>query len=94
MHFRLRELAKPSNPPLYPSINIDNNVTTKSLTGFSKHIKSKFCTSILRNVMLAITHSSHIIHLSVCTHVHLIACCHLELFTPIIVSLVVLYRYA
>ena len=42
MHFRLRELANPSNPPLYPNINIDNDVTTRSLTGFSKHIKSKF----------------------------------------------------
>ena len=27
---------------LYPNINIDNDVTTRSLTGFSKHIKSKF----------------------------------------------------
>ena len=42
MHFRLRELANPSNPPLYPNINIDNDVTTRSLAGFSKHIKSKF----------------------------------------------------
>ena len=42
MHFRLRELANPSNPPLYPNINIDNDVTTISLTGFSKHIKSNF----------------------------------------------------
>ena len=41
MHFRLRELAKPFNPPLYPGINIDNDVTTKSWTGFSKIIKSK-----------------------------------------------------
>ena len=42
MHVRLRELAKSPNPPLYPNINIDNDVTTKSLSGFSKHIKSKF----------------------------------------------------
>ena len=42
MHFRLRELANPSNPPLYPNISIDNDVTSRSLTGFSKHIKSKF----------------------------------------------------
>ena len=42
MHFRLRELANRSNPPQYPNINIDNDVTTRSLTGFSKHIKSKF----------------------------------------------------
>ena len=42
MHFRLPELANLSNPPLYPNINIDNDVTTRSLTGFSKHIKSKF----------------------------------------------------
>ena len=39
MHFRLRELA---NPPLYPNINIDNDVTTRSLTSFSKHITSIF----------------------------------------------------
>ena len=39
MHFRLRELA---NPPLDPYINIDNDATIKSMTGFSKHIKSKF----------------------------------------------------
>ena len=74
MHFRLRELANPSNPPLYPNINIDNDVTTRSLTGFSKHIKSKFisgdsrwiCTAILGNVMLAITRSFHIFFLSSC----------------------------
>ena len=42
MHFRLRELANPSNLPLYPNINIDDDVTTRSLAGFSKHIKSKF----------------------------------------------------
>ena len=27
MHFRVRELANPSNPPQYPNINIDNDVT-------------------------------------------------------------------
>ena len=42
VYFKLRELANPSNPPLYPNINIDNDVTTRSLTGFSKHIKSNF----------------------------------------------------
>ena len=42
MHFRLRELANPSNPPLYPNMMYPNDVTTRSLTGFSKHIKSKF----------------------------------------------------
>ena len=41
MHFMLRELAKSSNPPLYPNINIDDDVTTKFFTGFSKHSKSK-----------------------------------------------------
>ena len=42
MHFRVRELTNPSNPPLYSNINIDNDVTTRSLAGFSKHIKYKF----------------------------------------------------
>ena len=99
MHFMLRELAKSSNPPLYPNINIDDDVTTKFFTGFSKHIKSKLlqdtlCTVILRNVMLTITRSSHIFYPAVCAHVHSIPCCHLELFTPIIVSLVVPYECA
>ena len=73
MHFRLRELANPSNPPLYPNINIDNDVTTRSLTGFFKHIKSNFfhdtlCTAILGNVMLAITRSFHIFFIQLFAH--------------------------
>ena len=64
MHFRLRGLANPSNPPLYRNINIDNDVTTRSLTGFSKHNKSKFLSGYflhcdIKEVMLAITLSFH-----------------------------------
>ena len=44
--------------------------------------------------MLAITCSSHIFHPSVCAPDHSITCCLLKLFTPIIVSFIVLYRCA
>ena len=100
MHFRLRELANPSNPPLYPNINIDNDVTTRSLTGFSKHISQHFfhdtlCTAILGNVILAITRSFHIFFIQLFAHMSiqlLVAIWNylLQLF----VSLIVLYRYA
>ena len=67
MHFRLRKLAEPSNPPLYPNINIDNDVTTKSLPGFFKHnllnqnlFLDALCTAILVNVMFAISRSFYI----------------------------------
>ena len=73
MHFRLRELANPSNPPLYPNINIDNDVTTRSLTGsLSKSSPNFFqdtpCTAILGNVMLAITRSFHIFFIQLFAH--------------------------
>ena len=29
MHFRLRELASPSNPPLYPNIDISDDIIKK-----------------------------------------------------------------
>ena len=56
-------------------------------------IQDTLCTAILGNVMLAITRSFHTFYPAVCADAHSITCCHLELFTPIIVSLVVLYRY-
>ena len=89
MHFRLRELANPSNPPLYPNINIDNDVTTRSLTGFSKHIKSKFISGYSLHCDIGECYACnnslfHIFYLAVCADVHTITCCHLELFTPII----------
>ena len=67
MHLRLRRLAKPPTPPLYPNINFGNDGSTNSLIGFSKHIKLKInlqdtpCTAILGNVMFAITRSFHIV---------------------------------
>ena len=87
MHFRLRELANPSNPPLYPNMMYPNDVTTRSLTGFSKHIKSKFisCYSLhcdIGECYAAITLIFHIFYPAVCAHVHSITCCHLELFAP------------
>ena len=36
MHFRLRELASPSNPPLYPNIDISNDILSQSLSCFAK----------------------------------------------------------
>ena len=32
MHFRLRELASPSNPPLYPNIDINDDILSQSLS--------------------------------------------------------------
>ena len=40
MHLRLRELAIPSNPPIYPLIDIDDDTLSKSLSYFSGYIKS------------------------------------------------------
>ena len=40
MHLRLRELAIPSNPPIYPLIDINDDTLSKSLSYFSGFIKS------------------------------------------------------
>ena len=32
MHFRLRELASPSNPPLYPNIDINDDILSQSFS--------------------------------------------------------------
>ena len=45
MHYRLRELANPSRPPLYPVVHIDMDTLSQSLTRFSKYIKSQFISS-------------------------------------------------
>ena len=45
MHFRLRELASPSNPPLYPNIDISDDILSQSLSCFAKCVKSKYISS-------------------------------------------------
>ena len=42
MHFRLRELTSPSNPPLYPNIDISDDILSQSLSCFAKYVKSKY----------------------------------------------------
>ena len=50
MHFRLRELASLSNPPLYPNIDRNNDILSQSL---SCCVKSKYISSyyVTCNVM-------------------------------------------
>ena len=45
MHYRLREFANPSRPPLYPTVHIDMDTLSQSLTRFSKYIKTQFISS-------------------------------------------------
>ena len=45
MHYRLREFANPSRTPLYPTVQIDMDTPSQSLTRFSKFIKSQFISS-------------------------------------------------
>ena len=45
MHVILRELATPGNPPIYPMIDINEDILSKSLTYYSNYIKSKFTAS-------------------------------------------------
>ena len=45
MHFRLLELASPSNPPLYPNIDISDDILSQSLSCFAKYVKSKYISS-------------------------------------------------
>ena len=47
MHLRLRELAIPPNPPIYPLIDINDDILSKSLSYFSGHIKSMFTSSYI-----------------------------------------------
>ena len=45
MHLRLRELAFPSNPPIYLLIDVNDDTLSKSLSYFSGCIKSMFTSS-------------------------------------------------
>ena len=45
MHVILRELATPGNQPIYPMIDINEDILSKSLTYYSNYIKSKFMAS-------------------------------------------------
>ena len=45
MQFKLRELASYSNPPLYPNIDINDDILSQSLSCFAKYVKSK-CISL------------------------------------------------
>ena len=45
MHFRLRELASPSKPPLYLNIVISDDILSQSLSCFAKYVKSKYILS-------------------------------------------------
>ena len=45
MHYRLREFANPSRPPLYPTVHIEMDTLSQSFTRFSKYIKSQFISS-------------------------------------------------
>ena len=45
MHFRLRKLASPSNSPLYPNIDINDDILSQSLSCFAKYVKSKYLSS-------------------------------------------------
>ena len=47
MHLRLRELAIPPNPPIYPLIDINADILSKSLSYFSGYIKSMFTSSYI-----------------------------------------------
>ena len=42
MHLRLREFLTPSNPPKYPSITINDDTLSKSISSFSGYIKMNF----------------------------------------------------
>ena len=47
LHFRLRELASPSNPSLYPNIDISDDILSQSLSCFAKSLKSKHISSYI-----------------------------------------------
>ena len=47
MHLRLRELAVPPNPPIYPLIDINDVILSKSLSYFSGYIKFMFTSSYI-----------------------------------------------
>ena len=47
MHYRLRELASPSNPPHFPPLLINEDTLNKSPRGFSNYLKLQFIKSYL-----------------------------------------------
>ena len=55
MHLRLRELAIPPNPPIYPLIDINDDILSKSLSYFSGYIKSMFTSSYIFECNIYIT---------------------------------------
>ena len=52
-HLRLREMANPSNPHLYPSISINEDTLNKSVHNFSEFVKAEFLNSYT-NILLPI----------------------------------------
>ena len=58
MHFRLRELASPSNPPLYPNIDISNDILSQSLYCFAKYVKSKYISSYYVTCRVGVKYST------------------------------------
>ena len=47
MHYRLRELVSPSNPPHFPPLLINEDTLNKSPRGFSNYLKLQFIKSYL-----------------------------------------------
>ena len=47
MHYRLRELASPSNPPHFPPLLINEDTLNKSPRSFSNYLKLQFIKSYL-----------------------------------------------
>ena len=52
MHYRLKELAKPSRPSLHPIVHIDGDTLSQSFTKFSKYLKYQFFHLIRFTVIL------------------------------------------
>ena len=60
MHYRLRELANPSRPPLYPIVHIDGDTLSQSLTRFSKYLKSQFILFYLIHFTVILMTATHV----------------------------------
>ena len=52
MHFRWRELACPSNLPLYRNIDISDVILSQSMSCFAKYVKSNTFHDTMLHVML------------------------------------------
>ena len=55
MHFRLRELASPFNPPLYPNIDIIDDILSQSMSYFAKYVNS-FHHTMLHVTLITVIH--------------------------------------